>query len=168
MTLRYLLDTSVISEPLRPTPNAAVLTRLQQHDSELATAAVVWHELLFGSARLPPSARRTAIERYLQQVVAVTLPILSYDARAAAWHAQERARLTAIGRTPPFADGQIAAIAQTNQLVLVTFNIADYTDFTGLVVEDWRALVSDAQSTMCQTDTLELPDVNRSSRLLPT
>lgn len=139
MTLRYLLDTNVISEPLRPAPHATVLSRLQQHDGTLAIAAVVWHELLFGSARLQPSARRTAIERYLQQVVAVTLPILPYDTRAAAWHAQERARLTAAGRTPPFADGQIAAIAQVNQLILVTFKTADYADFNGLVVEDWRS-----------------------------
>lgn len=139
MTLRYLLDTNVISEPLRPTPHAAVLSRLQQYDGTLAIAAVVWHELLFGSARLAPSARRTAIEGYLQQVVAATLPILPYDTRAAAWHAQERARLTATGRTPPFADGQIAAVAQTNQLILVTFNTADYADFASLVVEDWRS-----------------------------
>ncbi|MDZ4717397.1 MAG: type II toxin-antitoxin system VapC family toxin [Roseiflexaceae bacterium] len=138
MTLRYLLDTNVISEPLRPAPHPGVLARLQQHSGTIAIAAVVWHELLFGSARLPTSARRTMIERYLHQVVVATLPILPYDTRAADWHAQERARLAALGRIPPFADSQIAAIAQTNQLVLVTFNTADYTDFSGLVVEDWR------------------------------
>jgi tRNA(fMet)-specific endonuclease VapC len=138
MTLRYLLDTNVISEPLRPAPHPVVLARLQQHARASAIAAVVWHELLFGSARLPASARRTIIERYLQQVVAVTLPILPYDTQAAAWHAQERARLVALGRTPPFTDGQIAAIAQTNQLILVTFNTADYADFSGLALEDWR------------------------------
>ncbi len=139
MTLRYLLDTNVISEPLRAAPHATVMRRLQQHDGTLAIAAVVWYELLLGSTRLPSSARRTAIERYLQQVVAATLPFLPYDTRAAAWHAQERARLTTAGRTPPFADSQIAAIAQTNHLILVTFNTADYVDFVGLVVEDWRS-----------------------------
>ncbi|MBC8160187.1 MAG: hypothetical protein H7Z42_03125 [Roseiflexaceae bacterium] len=46
--------------------------------------------------------------------------------------------MAALGRTPPFADGQIAAIAHTNQLVLVTFNTADYADFSGLNLEDWR------------------------------
>lgn len=71
-------------------------------------------------------------------MVAATLPILPYDARAAALHAQERARLGALGRTPPFADGQIAAIAQTNQLILVTFNTAEFADFAGLALEDWR------------------------------
>ena len=44
------------------------------------------------------------------------------------------------GRTPSFAEGQIAAVAQTNQLqlVLVTFNTSDYADFADLTVEDWR------------------------------
>jgi tRNA(fMet)-specific endonuclease VapC len=68
VTPRYLLDTNVISEPLRPIPNPTVLARLQQHDGAIAIASVVWHELLFGSARLAASARRTAIERYLHQV----------------------------------------------------------------------------------------------------
>jgi tRNA(fMet)-specific endonuclease VapC len=48
------------------------------------------------------------------------------------------ARLAGRGRTPSFAEGQIAAVAQTNQLVLVTFNTTDYADFAGLTIEDWR------------------------------
>ena len=139
MNLRYLLDTNVIAEPLRPQPAAQVLTLLQRHDGSIAIASIVWHELLFRCYRLPPSARRTAIERYLFQVIAPTTPVLGYDEPAAAWHAAERARLTSRGRTPSFADGQIAAVAQTNQLVLVTFNPVDYAEFDGLTLEDWRA-----------------------------
>jgi tRNA(fMet)-specific endonuclease VapC len=138
VSLRYLLDTNVISVPLRPHPDAQVLRLFQQHQAQICIASIVWHELLFGCYRLPPSARRTAIERYLFQVIAPTIPILMYDEGAAAWHAAERARLASRGRTPSFADGQIAAVAQTNQLVLVTFNMADYADFVGLTVENWR------------------------------
>lgn len=136
--MRYLLDTNVISEPLRPHPHQRALARLQQHQAEIAIASIVWHELVYGAARLSPSARRMAIEHYLHRVVAPTIPVLAYDERAAEWHAHERARLAQLGRTPAFADGQIAAVAQTNQLVLVTFNSPDYTDFNGLAVEDWR------------------------------
>lgn len=139
MNLRYLLDTNVVSEPLRPQPNQGVLDQLRQHQGHLAIAAIVWHELLFGSARLPTSARRTMIERYLQQVIAPTLPILAYDERAAGWHAAERARLARLGQTPAFADGQIAAVAHANELVLVTANTSGYAGFEGLAVEDWRS-----------------------------
>jgi tRNA(fMet)-specific endonuclease VapC len=137
--MRYLLDTNVLSEPLRPAPNLAVLARLRAHGGDLATAAPVWHELLFGAQRLPASRRRRAIERYLQDVVRPTVPILAYDTLAAEWHARERARLAQIGYQRPFVDGQVAAIAITNELVLVSANIADFADFEGLNIEDWQA-----------------------------
>jgi tRNA(fMet)-specific endonuclease VapC len=135
---RYLLDTNIISEPLRPTPNPKILERLREHQDQLATASIVWHELLFGCYRLPDSERRTAIEEYLQRVVAASIEILPYDGQAARWHAAERARLALAGRTPPFADGQIAAVARTNELVLVTLDLTDYDEFRDLRVEDWR------------------------------
>ena len=137
MSLKYLLDTNVVSEPLRPRPSRTVLRRLTSHDREAANAAVVWHELRFGSARLPASRRREAIERYLVDVVLASFTILDYDREAAEWHARERARLEASGRTPSFIDGQIAAIACVHDLVLVTANRADFRDFKGLRVEDW-------------------------------
>ena len=91
MSLAYLLDTNIISEPLRPVPNQQVLERLKQHQDEIALAAIVWHELLYGVYRLSPSARRSAIEQYLSQVIAPTIPVLPYDNQAAHWHASERA-----------------------------------------------------------------------------
>jgi tRNA(fMet)-specific endonuclease VapC len=114
------------------------MDRLRRHQDHLATASIVWHELLYGALLLADSAKRGAIERYAHEVVARTMPILPYDERAAAWHAAERARLAHGGRTPPFADGQIAAIAKVNELVLVTGNVQDYRGFEGLSLEDWR------------------------------
>ena len=137
MTLKYLLDTNVLSEPLRPDPNPQILERLRQHEAEIAIASIVWHELLFGAFRLPSSAKRSATEAYLNDVIAPTIPILPYDSQAAQWHAAERARLGNLGQTPPFADGQIAAIARVNQLVLITTNVADFSRFQGLHVEKW-------------------------------
>ena len=139
MSLTFLLDTNIVSEPLRPVPNQQVLERLKRHEDEIALAAIVWHELLLGAYRLSPSARRSAIEQYLSQVIALTMPILPYDSRAALWHAAERARLVSLGKTPPFADGQIAAIAKVNDLVLVTVNIADFVLFQDIQVEDWSS-----------------------------
>jgi tRNA(fMet)-specific endonuclease VapC len=63
---KYLLDTNIVSEPLRPVPNAKVLARLKRHQDEFAIASIVWHELWFGCHRLPSSAKRAVIERYLR------------------------------------------------------------------------------------------------------
>ncbi len=136
--MRYLLDTNTVSEPLRPQPAAGIMRGLREHDDEIAIPAPVWHELRFGCARLPPSRRREAIERYLDSVVDASFPVLPYDREAAGRHALERARLTAAGRTPPFVDGQIAAIACVNDLILVTSNTSDFEEFQELRVQDWR------------------------------
>ena len=137
MSLIYLLDTNVVSEPLRPAPDEQVLERLKQHEAEIAIAAVVWHELLYGTYRLPLSAKRSVIAAFLNDVVALSFPILPYDSQAALQHATERARLVGLGQTPPFADGQIAAIAQVNNLILVTANTSDFSMFQELRVENW-------------------------------
>ena len=136
--MKYLLDTNVVSEPLRPKPDARTLDRLRDHQGEIALPSLVWHELHYGCARLPRSRRRRAIERYLSEVVSMSFPILDYDRAAAEWHAAERARLAARGRLPSFVDGQIAGIAATNDLVLVTFNTKDFDAFEDLKLEDWR------------------------------
>ena len=135
--MRYLLDTNIISEPLRPKPNADIMRRLRDHGDEIAIPAPVWHELRFGCARLVPSRRRKAIEHYIEDVVLASFPVLAYDQRAADWHANERARLSTAGRTPPFVDGQIAAIAHVNGLTLVTTNTSDFQRFKGLQVRSW-------------------------------
>lgn len=138
MNLKYLLDTNIVSEPLRPKPVPGVLQKLRRHEEEIAISSVVWHELRFGVERLPSSRRRDAIERYLGEVVMATMPILDYDRAAAEWHASERARLEARGVMPPFADGQIAAIARVHDLILVTLNDADFKRFQGIRVQSWR------------------------------
>ncbi len=135
--MRYLVDTDILSEPVKPRPNQKVMERLRRHHGDIATASPVWHELLFGCARLPASSRRQALERYLNETLAPALTVVPYDTAAAAWHAAERARLESRGRTPPFVDGQIAAVARVRGLTLVTRNVGDYRDFDGLVVEDW-------------------------------
>jgi len=137
VSLRFLLDTNVLSEPLRPVPNRRLLDRLDRHIGTMGLAAPTWHELRFGCERLPGSRRRELIENYLATVVRVDFPILPYDEAAAAWHARERARWLTRGSTPPFVDGQIAAIASVNDLVLVTANGADFAAFEGLRLEDW-------------------------------
>ncbi|MGD1919709.1 MAG: hypothetical protein ACFCAD_12935 [Pleurocapsa sp.] len=42
-----------------------------------------------------------------------------------------------IGKTPAFADGQIAAIAYTNDLIVVTNNVSDFVNFQKIEIENW-------------------------------
>lgn len=137
MGLNYLLDTNILSEPVRKMPNAHVVAQMQAVAGKIAIAATTWHELLFGLFKMPTSRKRSVIEHYLLEAVQREIPILSYDPDAAAWFAEERARLSQIGRAPSYPDGQIAAVAATNDLILVTRNVADFVNFNSLKVENW-------------------------------
>ncbi len=137
MTLRYLLDTSVVSSPISKVPNADIVAHLESNSYECAIASPVWPELTYVCLRLPHGRGRAALETYLQDVVLALFPMLAYDEPAAHWHGRERARLDGLGRPAPYVDGQIAAIAAVNDLVLVTVNVQDFVRFTGIVVENW-------------------------------
>ena len=137
MTLRYLLDTSIVSSPIARIPDTNIVHRLDEHGSECAIAAPVWHELTYGYRRLPRGRRRVALETYLKDVIRASFPILPYDDAAATWHGHERARLEALGRPAPYVDGQIAAIAHVSRLVLVTLNTRDFSRFADVKVENW-------------------------------
>lgn len=137
MSLAYLLDTSIVSAPAMKEPNKRVLRKLGQNGATCAIGAPVWHELVYGTSRLPAGKKRSALEEFLNNVVRLSFPILPYDEIAGEWHARERARLEEDGRTPPFVDGQIAAIAQTQGLTLVTANTKDFHWFATLKTIDW-------------------------------
>lgn len=134
--MRFLLDTNVISEVARPTPDPQVVARLAGAEGDAAVAAVTWHELLYGVERLGPSRRRDGLEAFVQ-ALPTRYPVLPYDERAADWHARERARLERLGLQRSFADGQIAATAATHGLLLVTRNPRDFEHFSGVGIETW-------------------------------
>ncbi len=137
MTLQYLLDTSIVLAPMAKTPDPHIIKRLERHGHESAIGAPVWHELTYGCRRLPRGKGRDALESYLHDVVQALFPILPYDETAATWHGYERARLEGLGQSPPFVDGQIAAIAHANRLALITANVRHFTHFAELQVGDW-------------------------------
>ena len=141
--IRYLLDTNVVSEPAKPEPSGAVLSRLRERSGEVALPSVAWHELIYGARRMEEGRRQDYLLEYLRDVLRPSMPILPYDEAAAHWHGQARAQLETEGRPTPFADGQIAAIAATENLTVVTQNAGDFEPFArleeGIEVENWFA-----------------------------
>lgn len=135
-SILYLLDTNILSEPTRKSPDARVIKKLTQYQYQIALAAPVYYELLTGCRRLPLSKRRDKLDAYLNGFIS-TLPVLSYDDKAADWHSAEQVRLSNEGLTPAFIDSQIAAIAASNRLIMVTRNIDDFQHFDALDVVNW-------------------------------
>jgi tRNA(fMet)-specific endonuclease VapC len=137
VALLHLLDTNVVSELTKPQPDAAVVLTFRQHESEFAISAITLEERAFGGARLHAPERRAWFAEWLAGLSA-RLPVGAFDAAAALWPGLERAWLQALGRPSLRADGEIAAVAVTQGLTLVTRNGRDFAEFQGVRPQCWH------------------------------
>ncbi len=124
-----ILDTNVVSEPLTPSPEPAVLDWLDRQAPEtLYLTTVNLAELLAGIEALPQGRRRSELQ---QALTAQMMPlfegrILVFDKKAAEAFARINASAQAVGNQISFADGAIAAIASAQGFLLATRNVRDF------------------------------------------
>ena len=135
-----VLDTNVLSEPLRPRPDAGVL-RWMGRQARIGTTAVTVGELLDGLGRLPAGHRRErlseAVERTLTRFRDNVLP---YDQEAARAYARLSARRRESGAPLPVQDGMIAAICAAHGCPLATRNVRAFHGLDLVVVNPWEEL----------------------------
>jgi predicted nucleic acid-binding protein len=135
-----VLDTNVVSEPLKPEPDPTVLEWLdQQEPATLYLTSINLAELFAGIEILPTGRRKTSLRNALTRKV---LPlfgerVLSFDAAAAEVFARIHSRAAAAGHTVGFADGAIAAIASANGCIVATRNVRDFKGTGVEVVNPW-------------------------------
>lgn len=136
----YLLDTNVISEIFRPKPNPGVFQKLQDYEKLCSLSSTTWNELLFGVQIMDEGKKKDYIYSKLINDIQSNYEIIHYDNHAALIHADIRARLKNIGNQIDFQDTQIASIAVSNCMVLVTRNIKHFEPIqkvSPLVLENW-------------------------------
>jgi len=135
-----VLDTNVVSEPMKAQGDPAVTAWLDRQVADtLYFTATSLSELLVGIELLPAGKRRSGLDKALAELVMRLFGprILPFDQQAATVYARLVDRARAAGHAMTFADGQIAAIAHAQALVLVTVNTKDFARFEDLVVENW-------------------------------
>lgn len=135
-----ILDTNVVSEPLRPAPDAAVLHWLDaQEPQTLYLTSVNLAELLAGVESLPAGRRRKALAHALSNKVLDLFGgrILAFDADAAAAFAAVGASARKQGNEMGFADCAIAAIAVANGFALATRNTRDFRGTGVKLLDPW-------------------------------
>lgn len=143
MSRRFLLDTNVLSELMRPQPDARVLSWFErQQGAVFAVSVITRAEILLGIALLPAGKRRddlaNAAERMFQEDFGGRC--LSFDEQAADEYAAVVAARTRSGRPVSTEDAQIAAIALTHDLLLLTRNTRDFAHIAGLdLINPWDA-----------------------------
>lgn len=133
-TARYLLDTSVYSQPLRRTPLTGPMRRWQAAgDERCVTSVVCVAEVLYG-IRLKGSHQMLDL---FEQVIRPRFPILPVDERVGETFAQLKTALRQQGQVVADLDLLIAATAKSYQLTVATLNAADFSRVPGIAVENW-------------------------------
>ena len=132
------IDTNVLSETLRKSPDSAVLAWLVRHDAELALPTVTIAEIAFGIRKIHPDQRAVRLEeglsewrrRFADRIFGLTeAAALSYGEIMGVAAGQ--------GRSMSAPDGMIAAIARVNGGRLATRNLGDFAT-TGLeLISPW-------------------------------
>lgn len=135
-----ILDTNVVSEPLKPQPEQAVLDWLDEQAAEtlyLSTVSVA--ELLVGIETMPAGRRRTKLSKALAEQMMPLFEgrVLGFDLKAAEAFARINASAQAVGNPISFADGAIAAIAASNGFMVATRNERDFKGTGVVVVNPW-------------------------------
>jgi len=125
--MRFLLDTNLISEPIKPIPDEAALRWMEPEGGEFFVSAITIGELKKGIARLPAGKRKERFDLWLKGVLAhFENRILPFDHQVALVWGAMYAQAQENGYNLPALDSMIAAIAFHHDLVLATRNERDF------------------------------------------
>lgn len=137
MAGEMVLDTNVLSELMRPQPEAQVVAWF---DGKAQTAffitAITQAEILLGIDLLPAGRRKDALADAARRMFELEFGgrCLPFDEHAAGIYARVVAERTRAGQPVSTEDAQIASIALTYGLTLVTRNVKDFGNIAGLTI----------------------------------
>ncbi len=137
-----LLDTNVMSEPLRHAPERRVIDWLDAQPMEtLFLSAITVAELRAGVALLPAGKRRAGLQDNLERRVLPLFAgrVLPFDLACTQAYAALMAEARSSGRAIAAADGYIAAIAMANGFVVATRDIGPFEAAGAAVIDPWQA-----------------------------
>jgi hypothetical protein len=135
-----VLDTNVVSEPLKPEPDAGVLAWLDaQAPASLYLTSITVAELLAGIAALPAGRRRNRLTQLVATRVLALFEgrILSFDMQAAHALAGVQAGAQGAGNPIGFADAAIASIVAAHGFALATRNVREFRGAGIGIIDPW-------------------------------
>lgn len=137
-----ILHTNVISEIVRPSPDAGVVEWLSRLGGDVAITSVTLAELLAGVRRLPEGKRQRRLSRAIDAALDPyrgSRAVLPFDDGAADRYADVLGAREAAGIPISTADAQIAAICLVNGAVCATRNLKDFAHTGVELVDPWGA-----------------------------
>ena len=138
--MKFLLDTNIVSEWVKPQPDYGVVSWLAEADEDRVFISVVTlAELRYGIELMADGRRRERLDEWLRNELALRFEgrVLCIDATVAESWGGLVARRNAMGRPIGPMDAFIAATAQVNAMTLVTRNMSDFESSVDAIVNPW-------------------------------
>lgn len=137
-----LLDTNVVSEPLRHPPESRVIEWIDAQAMEtLFLCAITVAELRAGVALLPAGKRRSGLQESLEKRVLPLFAgrVLPFDQACTQAYATLMAKARGAGLAMAAADGYMAAIAAANGFAVATRDTRPFKAAGAAVINPWQA-----------------------------
>ena len=139
--MNYLIDTCVISELVKDSPDANVLEYINNLiDSDVMISVITIGELKNGISNLAKGKRRSKLEKWLNEEMLVRFDgrILNIDTDIMLVWGELVSTLSSVGRPMPIMDSLLAAQCKRYELKLITRNTKDF-DNTGIkLINPWQ------------------------------
>jgi len=135
-----ILDTNVISEPLRQAPESRVIEWIDAQALEtLYLSAIIVAELRFGMASLPAGKRRDRLQESLEKQILPLFAgrVLPFDMSASQAYSELMAKARAAGLAIGTADGYIGATAAANGMMVATRDVSPFEAAGVDVINPW-------------------------------
>ena len=126
--MRFLIDTCVISELIKPAPNPNLLSWMDSRNEEtLFLSAITIGEIQKGISTLPDSTKRKRLQDWLDRELMERFDkkIIAFDLKVAQKWGEIQAAAALTGKKMPVIDGMIASIGLVHEMTVVTRNMDD-------------------------------------------
>ena len=136
-----VLDTNVVSEPLKPRPDANVIAWLDEQAVEtLHLPSTALAELLVGIERLDEGRKKRELMREVEAQLAELFGhrVLSFDAIAAKAYSVVVSLARANGTIVSVGDGQIGSIAKVHGFIVATRDVSPFLKMGVAVINPWE------------------------------
>ncbi|NOY69904.1 MAG: type II toxin-antitoxin system VapC family toxin [Deltaproteobacteria bacterium] len=139
--MKYLLDTCVISEIIRPKPSGKVTKWIKNEDeSNFFISVLTIGEFHKGIEKLSESKRKRELHNWVENDLKERFwsRIIDIDMQIAMIWGKIQSRAECIGRPMPAVDSLIAATGITHNLTIVTRNISDMKESGVPLFNPWE------------------------------
>jgi predicted nucleic acid-binding protein len=138
--MKYLLDTCVICEIIKPKPDENVISWVQdKNENSLYLSVLTFGEIEKGIEKAMDSARKRKLQLWVEQDLKQRFEnrIIPIDLEISGRWGTLQGKAELVGKSMPVVDGLIAVSGLVHNCIVVTRNIADMEQSSAELLNPW-------------------------------